>query len=174
MDQAPTDQQVETEQMVLFKVAHESFASKISSVREVIKFADITPVPNADAQVAGIINLRGRIVPVMSLSAILDLKDDDKIEGNFILLADDDNGSQIGVIVDEVLAIRRFAEDEVKPAPTLVKTKVASDFIDSVILPGDNEDEEDVILLLNLSTVLAKSAKKLEKLNAKQVEKEAK
>jgi len=143
-------------QMVIFKVADEIFATNINSIREVIKLVEITPVPNSHDYIKGIINIRGKIVPVMDLGIVLKIGSHVSKDSNILLIDAPDN-AMVGVIVDEVSEIRSFKSDEIKPAPKMVKSKVESEFIAGVILPTNSTDQEKVILFVDLEAIINKS-----------------
>lgn len=152
--------------MVVFKIADEVFASDIDVVREVIKLENLTPVPSSHDYIAGIVNIRGRIVPVMDLGSLLNVGPHDT-NGAFILLIDTPNKEPVGMIVNNVTEIRHFSLDEIKTAPKILASKVAAEFIAGVILPESGTDDESVILLINLEAVIdASVARVLEQIRA--------
>ena len=70
-DQSRTDERKEqseaTFHLVTFQLGNEEYGIEIASVQEIIRATDITPVPGAPAHVRGVINLRGKIIPVVDL-----------------------------------------------------------------------------------------------------------
>jgi purine-binding chemotaxis protein CheW len=147
-----------TSQMVVFKISDEIFATDINSVREVIKFETLTPVPDSHDYVTGIVNIRGKIVPVIDLGIILKIVTKSRAsDESYILLIDGPDNGMIGMLVDEVAEIRYFNIDEIKPAPKLVKSKVESEFISGVILPEKDTDDGSVILFVDLEAIINKS-----------------
>jgi purine-binding chemotaxis protein CheW len=145
-----------TKQMIVFRVTDEIFATDIGVVREVIKLEEVTPVPGTPDTIAGIINIRSRIVPLLELGALLHVGQHTASKPYILLIDTSDNGV-VGMIVDEVLEIRRFDVEEIKPAPKVLSTKVSADFIAGVILPNSTDNEEDVILLIDLEATISKS-----------------
>ncbi|MDN5342288.1 chemotaxis protein CheW [Oceanotoga sp. DSM 15011] len=84
-----------------FQIYNQEFALEVDNIESVVDMQEITPVPNSKKFINGVINLRGRIVPVIDLTAILNLSlpEDYKFENILILKIDEE---EIGVFVDEV------------------------------------------------------------------------
>jgi purine-binding chemotaxis protein CheW len=159
-----------TVQLVIFKVNDEVLAAKIISIREVVKLETITPVPSSHEYIAGIVNIRGKVIPVMDLGAVLKISTHD-LHRNYILLANAPDNSLVGMAVNEVIAIKHFSEEEIKPAPKLVESKIAEEFIEGVVLPKTSNgiDSQDVILLIDLESIINGSvADVLEQVRAEQ------
>jgi len=159
---------VPTRQMVVFRIAEEIFTADIGVVREVIKLENVTPVPGSPDTVAGIVNIRGRIVPLLELGELLRIGKHTAKEA-FVLLVDTPDNGVVGMVVDEVVEIRHFEVEEIKPAPKVLTTKVSPDFIAGVILPKNAKGDEDVMLLIDLYATVNKSiAEMLEQIRTTQ------
>lgn len=145
-------------QVVVFKVGNEFFAANINSVSEIIRKDIITPIPNASVFISGIINIRGKIVPIINLVSLLNIKDSNE-DQSFIILIDSPSNKNdlIGMLVSEIVEISNFPDSNFKVAPKLIKSEVDSEFISSVILPDDEEDKDNVIVYLNLEAIITKS-----------------
>ncbi len=154
-DTQTQDTSTKTNQMVIFKLSGEVFASDINEVREVIKFDNVTPVPDSRDYVAGIVNIRGKIVPVIDLAIVLKIGAYTPDKQAYILLINGPDNAIIGMLVDSVSEIRRFTAEEIKPAPKLVKSKVEAEFISGVILPSGEQNEDKVILLIDLAAIIS-------------------
>jgi len=148
------DTSIKTSQMVVFKVSDEVFASDINQIREVIKFDDVTPVPDSNEYVTGIVNIRGKIVPVIDLAIVLKIGAHNPEKQSYVMLINGPDNAIIGMLVDEVTEIRHFTAEEIKPAPKLVKSRVEAEFIAGVILPGNEQNEGKVILLVDLGAII--------------------
>lgn len=142
-------------QLVVFKVHDEVLAAKITSIREVLKLETITRVPSSHPFIAGVVNIRGKIIPVMDLGIVLKI-DSKGLRGDYILLTSAPDNSLVGMIVNEVISIRYFSAEEIKPAPKLVESKISEEFIEGVVLPENinNVQEQDVILLVDLEAII--------------------
>jgi purine-binding chemotaxis protein CheW len=145
-----------TRQMIVFRIGEETFATDISTTREVIKLEGTTPVPGVPAAVAGITNVRGKIMPLIELGVLLNIGAHTALEA-MVLLVDNAGSELVGMIVDEVLEIRHFAVDEITAPPKVLGSKVSPDFIEGVILPKTASEGERVILLIDLAATISKS-----------------
>ena len=107
---------------------------------------EITRIPNSPAFIRGIINVRGRILVVVSLREKFKLEPQ---EGRYILIADAD-GSSFGIMVDKVTEILRIKSEDVKKAPSIVAEKIHGEYLKGVAVLG-----ERLIILLNLQKILS-------------------
>jgi purine-binding chemotaxis protein CheW len=155
-EEASSATTVKTRQMVVFKISDETFATPISAIREVIKLDHVTPVPGSSPSVAGIVNIRGKIVPLIELGILLQIGKHTSEKAYTLLINTKDNGL-VGMIVDEVSEIHNFSEEEIKAAPNVIATRVSADFISGVILPVNTEASESVILLIDIEASITHS-----------------
>jgi len=136
---------VANDQLVVFGLNNQRYALPINNVSEIIRMMEVTKVPNTQHYYKGIINLRGSIVPVMSLNLRLGLEESELGEDSRIIVTELD-GRKLGLIVDNVYSVTRYSEDEVE------KTESVSDgeqFIKGIVHQGN-----DMILLLNLHEIM--------------------
>ncbi|MEW6276597.1 MAG: chemotaxis protein CheW [Bacillota bacterium] len=98
-------------QLVVFKVADQDYALPILETREIIRLVQITPLPDMPAYLKGVINLRGRIVPVVDLRLKLGLQAKE-MTGEAKIIVVDHNNRYVGLIVDKVSGVGYFNEDE--------------------------------------------------------------
>lgn len=137
---------VESEgQLVIFELANQLYALPIQETQEIIRMTDITRVPNTREYVAGIINLRGSVVPVINLNRRLGLREQEHNDSTRIIVVEY-NGQKVGMIVDNVQEVGRYTEEEIEP-PAVAGDGV--DFLSGVVKKGD-----ELWLLLNLGKVL--------------------
>ena len=103
--------------VVEFEICNEHYALDISLTREIVEMVPITPVPRAPPHIAGIINLRGEITNIINLNQILNLKENAERETQkiIVLVPDAAEGSNTGIIVDDVHAVLQISEDEIEP-----------------------------------------------------------
>ena len=102
------------EQYVEFGIDAELYAIPIQDIDEVIKIQTITPLPTVREYVKGVINLRGRIVPVISLRCLLGLADAEYTKSSRIIVIHHRKES-IGLIVDYVNKVTTFSDIQVPP-----------------------------------------------------------
>ena len=142
--------QEELLQLVSFKIGDEEFGVDILSVQEINRMSQITKVPNTPEFIEGVINLRGRIIPVIDLRVKLGMtrKEHDK---NTRIVVVELKGQTIGFIVDEVSEVLRIPKDITEAPPDMVGG-MNSDYITSI---GKLEDR--LLILLDLEKVLSTS-----------------
>lgn len=111
-----TDVSAQEQQVVVFDLADERFGIGIHSVREIIRFQAITRTPDAPAAVAGVINLRGSVIPVVDLRHRLNVSKRPIQEDTRILVTETSSGL-VGVIVDAVAEVLRLPASAIEPPP---------------------------------------------------------
>ncbi len=135
-------------QLVIFDLAAEYYGVDIGDVREIIRMQTITRVPGAPSFVEGLINLRGRVVPVVDLRKRLNLKVSEQTKDSRVVVVDI-AGQDVGVIVDGVTEVLRIPNSSVEPPSDMV-TGVDSDY-----LRGIAKLESKLIILLEMNKVLS-------------------
>ena len=136
-------------QLVGFEVGQETFGVDILMVREIIRSAPITNVPNSPDFVEGVINLRGDIIPVIDLRKRLNLEVTDIQQKNWILILDIDD-SVTGFIVDKVDEVLKIDPNSIEAAPEIVLAGLESQYIRGVCEISDKR----LLILLNFDYVL--------------------
>ncbi len=134
-------------QLVSFKIGAEEFGIDILKVNEINRMMSITKVPNAPSFVDGVVNLRGRVIPVINLRSKLSLP---RIEydRNSRIIVVELNDKTIGFIVDEVSEVLRIPVNITEKPPEMVSGINAS-FITAI---GKLEDR--LLILLDLEKIL--------------------
>ena len=135
-------------ELVSFKIGNEEFGVDISNVKEIIKMIQITKVPNSPDFVEGVINLRGRVIPVIDLRSRLQVEKKKQDKDTRIIVVELNNKT-VGFIVDAVSEVLRIPASITEAPPEMV-TGYNSDFIQSV---GKLEDR--LLILIDLSKVLS-------------------
>jgi purine-binding chemotaxis protein CheW len=107
-------------QTVSFMLGAEEFGVDIHKVQEINRMADITRIPEAPSYVAGIVNLRGKIVPVVSLRARFGMEQLAYDKNTRIIVCDTD-GLVIGLIVDAVSEVLRIPAETLEEPPAAVR-----------------------------------------------------
>lgn len=139
-------------QLVSFCIGSEEFGVEILKIQEIIKMVQITRLPDTPDSVEGVINLRGRIIPVIDLRAKLGLPKKDFSKDNRIIVVDL-SGRTIGFIVDSVSEVLRIPADITEPPPALT-AGIHPEFITAI---GKLDDR--LLILLNLEKVLLNEEK---------------
>ncbi len=135
-------------QLVSFKIGGEEFGIDILKVQEINRMMQITKVPNAPFFVEGVVNLRGRIIPVVNLRTRLNMEKIDEDNRTRIIVVDL-TGITIGFVVDEVNEVLRIPKSITEPPPAMV-AGIDSDYITAV---GKLEDR--LLILLDLEKVFS-------------------
>lgn len=141
-------------QLVVFDLAGEVYGVNIEAVREIIRMQAVTYVPDAPEFVEGVINLRGRVIPVVDLRKRFSLTVTEVSEQSRVVVVDI-GGEDIGVIVDAVTEVLRIAADSVEPTSSLVTTE------DSYYIEGIAKVDDRLLILLDINRALAHEAEEL-------------
>jgi purine-binding chemotaxis protein CheW len=138
---------IEERQVVVFELANEKYGTEIGSVREIIRMPTVTQMPGTPEHVRGVINLRGRVIPVVDLRARFRLPTTELTESTRVLVVDI-LGESIGVVVDAVTEVRRVPSGSVE-APGATTTTEESYYIDGIA-----KQDEHLLILLDLERAL--------------------
>lgn len=136
-------------QLVVFRLGSEFYGVDISLVRGVETLSTITHIPRTPAHIKGVINLRGRIIPVVDLKLRLGLPQADSNEAKIAVI--EAEGQTIGVIVDGVSEVATVSAAQVDP-PSSVAGGVEADYVLGVARRGDR-----LVTLLDLGMVLLRT-----------------
>jgi purine-binding chemotaxis protein CheW len=123
-------QAAQARQYLTFAVGAESFGMEISSIKEIIEFRKPTDVPLMPPFMRGVINLRGRVVPVIDLSVRFGRAALEAARRTCIVIVVVGGGDahDLGVMVDAVSAVLEIAESDIEPAPSF-GANLRADFI---------------------------------------------
>jgi purine-binding chemotaxis protein CheW len=135
-------------QLVTFEVADEEFAVDILAVQEINRMMPLTRVPSSPADVEGVINLRGRIIPVVDLRTRFGLGSGTRNAQNRIVVVEVHERT-IGFIVDRVNEVLRIDSSIVDPPPEMAASS-RSDFI-----AGVGKLEDRLLILLDLGRLFS-------------------
>ena len=132
-------------QVVSFRLQNEVYALDILHVQEIIKVLPITQVPLSVPWVSGVINLRGKIIPLIHLSRRMGLKET-PMDRNTRFMIVRGQTQNVGLIVDEVLEVLRLAETAQEPPPAHLAHR---DYLQSV-----SKQDRGMVIVLDLNKVL--------------------
>jgi purine-binding chemotaxis protein CheW len=138
------ESQHELIQLVSFNLGPEEYAVEVLKVREIIRMTSITHIPNTPPSVEGIINLRGKVIPIISLRNRFSMAGSESDHHTRIMVMDI-GGKLMGFIVDGVSEVIRISNGEIQPPPSMVSGGVDQDFICGVIQHADQ-----LLLMLQL------------------------
>lgn len=138
----------ETTQFIVIKLGDEQYGINIKYIDNIVRMQRITRVPKVDDYLKGVINLRGEVIPVMSIRIKMGLEPDVETKSTRIIILKLEHQGMIGVIVDEVKEVVTLDNDQIE--------KIAYDSKDEKdsFLCGVGKCEGGLISLLDLNSVL--------------------
>ena len=139
-------------QLVAFQLGEETYGVDISQVEEIIRLQPITKVPGAPDFVEGVINLRGRVIPVIDLRKRFHLPPREETKNTRIVVVEVPPNT-VGMIVDAVDEVLRISEEKIE-APSLIISSIDTEYI-----KGVGKLENKLLILLDLAKVLTKEEK---------------
>lgn len=140
-------------QLVSFMIGNEEFGVDILLIQEIIRMLQITKVPNAPSYVDGVVNLRGKIIPVIDLRSKMGMQRKEH-DSNTRIIVVEVTGKTVGFIVDSVTEVLRIPADITEPPPSMV-AGINSEFIKSV---GKLDDR--LLILIDLEKILSGKEKR--------------
>ena len=135
-------------QIVVFELNSESFGIDIAAVESIIKMQEITAMPQAPDFVEGVINLRGKVLPVIDLRKRFNLSER-KIEKDSRIIVVNTGQTGVGMIVDGVSEVLTISDGLIEEAPKITST------VDSTFVSGIAKVDNRLIILLDLGRVLS-------------------
>lgn len=139
---------VEAKQYIVVKIGNEQYGIDIQYIDNIVRMQRITRVPKAQKYFKGVINLRGEIIPVMSLRLRFNLDPDEYTNSTRIIILKLEAQYAVGIIVDEVKEVITLDE-------TMIE-KVTHNMGDenSIYLTGVGKHEDNLISILNIQGVI--------------------
>jgi len=138
----------DSKQYIVVKIGSEQYGIDISYIDNIVRMQKITRVPKAQKHFKGVINLRGEIVPVMSIRLKMKLEDDVFTNASRIIILKLEEKGMLGIIVDEVKEVVTLSESDIE--------KISSDSPDSNrgYLAGVGKYNDTLITLLNIGVII--------------------
>lgn len=138
----------ESTQFIVIKLGEEQYGIDIKYIDNIVRMQHITRVPKVDSFLKGVINLRGEVIPVMSLRIKMGLEPDVETKSSRIIILKIEQQGSIGVIVDEVKEVVTLESDQIE--------KIAYDSKDDrdSFLCGIGKCDDGLISLLDLNAVV--------------------
>jgi purine-binding chemotaxis protein CheW len=140
-------------QLVSFELDGEEYGIDVLTVREIIRMPAITKMPNTPDYLDGIINLRGTVVPIISLRKRFSLMDREHDRQSRILVMEVGD-SLTGFIVDAVAEVIRISSAEIQPPPGITQGNAAQECITGVVNHG-----ERLLVMLDLDKLFSNEEK---------------
>jgi len=138
-----------------FKLGNEEYGIEILKVREIIGLMEITRVPRVTPWVRGVINLRGKVVPVVDLRVKFGMSPTAATEQTVIIVVQCAVGGReltMGILVDQVLEVLPLEASQIEPPPSF-----GTGDLDAGFILGVAKAEKRVIFLLDIGKVLSAS-----------------
>ena len=136
-----------------FSLANEEYGLEILKVREIIGIMDITAMPQMPAFVKGVINLRGKVIPVVDLRLKFGMEKTEATDQTVIIVvqcAVDGRPLTMGLLVDQVLEVLSIDGGQIEPAPSLAHAQLNEEFI-----LGVGKHEKRIVFLLDIARILS-------------------
>ncbi len=148
MDETQKRQDAELLQLVTFSIGEEEFGVDILKVQEIIRTMEITKVPRAPDFVEGVINLRGKVIPILDLRKRFGLMSREHDKHTRIIVIEINN-MIVGFVVDSVSEVLRIPASTVEPPPPVVAG------LESEYISGVGKLEDRLLILLDLDRLLS-------------------
>ncbi|ABK98505.1 chemotaxis protein CheW [Pelobacter propionicus] len=140
-------------QLVSFNLDQEEYGVDVLKVREIIRVPVLTRVPNTPHYVDGVINLRGKVIPIISMRKKFGLMETENDKQTRIMVMDVD-GELMGFTVDAVSEVIRISGSEIQPSPAVVASGIDQECIAGVI-----NQAERLLVLLDLEKMFSAEEK---------------
>ncbi|HBE95097.1 MAG TPA: chemotaxis protein CheW [Desulfovibrio sp.] len=148
MSETVKKQDDELIQLVTFSIGEEEFGVDILKVQEIIRTMEITKVPRAPEFVEGVINLRGKVIPIVDLRKRFGLETRDHDKHTRIIVIEI-NQMIVGFVVDSVSEVLRIPANTVEPPPPVVSG------LESEYISGVGKLQDRLLILLDLNRLLS-------------------
>jgi purine-binding chemotaxis protein CheW len=139
-------------QLVTFTISNEEFGLDILGVQEIIRTMEITRIPRAPKFVEGVINLRGKVIPIIDLRRRFGMESKAHDSQTRIIVVEI-NAMIIGFVVDSVSEVLRISSSTVEPPPAVVSG------IESEYISGVGKLEDRLLILIDLDKLLSDAEK---------------
>jgi len=137
---------------MIFKLDAEEYGLEILAVREIMGVLEITRIPRTPDFIRGVINLRGKVIPVIDLRLKFGMERTEATENSVIIVVqftDADLNITMGLLVDQVVEVLDIPPTEIEPTPTYGTNSINTNFI-----LGVGKAEKRVIFLLDIGRIL--------------------
>jgi len=140
------------EQMVTFNLGQEDYGVNILQVQEINRMVEITEVPQTQFYIEGIINLRGKVIPIIDLRKKFNMPETERDHSTRIVVVNVDNET-VGLVVDGVSEVLRVPAGSLEDPPKMIAGEYSSsDYIKSIVKLDDR-----LLIYLNLQKIVASS-----------------
>lgn len=142
----------ETRQYLTFRLGNEIFATDVAKVREVLDLTTITQIPRTPSYMAGVINLRGSVVPVVDLRLCFEMSKTEMTRNTCIIVVEvlmENESTVIGALADSVEEVIDLEPESIQPAPR-IGTQIRTEFI-----KGMGKRDAEFIIILDIDRIFS-------------------
>jgi purine-binding chemotaxis protein CheW len=136
-------------QIVCFKIGKEEYGLEILKVQEILKLPKITKLPKSYNYIMGVIDLRGKVIPIIDLSKKFGIKSDAASEKSRTIVVDID-GKRVGLAIDSVSHVVKIASNDIEPPPPVVKG------ISGKYIVGIAKMQDGFVVILDINQIFSK------------------
>lgn len=139
-------------QLVVFKLKNEEYGIEITKVEEIVRYQEITNIPQSTEYILGVINLRGRVIPIVDLKEKFYKMPTEITEETRIVVLNLEKMS-VGIIVDSVSEVLRIQEENIEVTPQMCKDREGQAII------GVGKLEDRLLMLLDIDKTMTMEEK---------------
>ncbi len=138
----------ETKQYIIFRIDKEYFGIDISFINSIIEMPKIAKVPMTPDYIAGITNLRGDIVPIMSLRGRMNAGEENITKDSRVIIVNLKGGEMVGIIVDDVKEVMNISNQEISEPTSMIKGE-------ETFISGVGRKEDELISIFEVDSLIA-------------------
>jgi purine-binding chemotaxis protein CheW len=134
-------------QLVTFQLGSEKYGIDIMEVKEIVRNQEVRPIPNSPAWVQGLLNLRGKIIPIIDLHERFQLgrlkpeEDDDTDPGGIMVVTI--SGRELGIVIDRILRVLSIDSSDLQVPPQMM-SGIGTEYVQNVV-----KEDDDYLIILN-------------------------
>lgn len=145
---------IDSLQVVCFKIGNEEYGIEILKVQEILKLPKVTKLPKSAPFIMGVIDLRGRVIPIVNLAKRFNQQINEK-EGDKRAIVVDIGGKQIGLAIDTVSHVVKIEASQIEPPPPVIKG------ISGRYIIGIAKHNQNYVVILDIDKIFSQEELKL-------------
>lgn len=135
-------------QIVCFKIGREEYGLEILAVQEILKLPRVTRLPKSADFIMGVINLRGKVIPIVDLSRRFNIEGTESLPDRRAIVVEI-RGKRVGLAIDSVSHVIKVDEKEIEPPPPIVKG-ISSRYITGIV-----KLKEGFVIMLDIKQIFS-------------------
>lgn len=135
-------------QIVCFKIGKEEYGIDILKVQEILKLPKVTKLPKSQDYIIGVIDLRGKVIPITDLSKKFGTESG-KLDESSRTIVVDIEGKKVGLAIDSVSHVIKIKQDDIEPPPPIVKG------ISGKYIVGIAKLENSFVVILDINKIFS-------------------